>query len=381
MYLPGMSSNDYDRILPHSILKVTTEAASSAFEHPARHTGKHGPEMVKRAPQLPNKKVAFDLPNDPVEVQPFTDETTDGIVSGKADTSRYISYYGNPMKPKMWFKRPKHNRRNTAAAIVLQRAARGMCARTKFYLLRLESTLARIQREQANELRAIEQKKKDKMLQMRRKATKKEAKRIQQHMESAETANQGANIIHYLRNQNKKLRTRNTKIAESIVELTRHNKRLEQATTTTGASESLLTDHYDKIKKTNTALQLVVPQYEKRLGELQEAMDTRRQFCLTEHKMKVLYVNVIGSLADAVQGRSKDKDLVDEVVTNCLATQGKYPVGSLGEDSSSSSEGGDADCSDGFNESSFDGDGDGSYSDSDSNDYDEYNIAVFERGE
>lgn len=378
MYLPGMAGGD-GRI-HHSVLnrsknkQLDTKRAASSC--------RVDDQSCKNA-IVPRKNVSFDLPSIGAKSTLATDTITE-----QPDT-KYISYYGNPLGPKMWFKRPKNNRKNNAAAIKLQAAARGMCARTNFYIRKLQHRLDQIQQAKRDEIRAIEADKKSQMLKLRRKLARRETKTLQQHLASTETASQGAHIIQGLRHQNKKLREKNKRIADSIAELRKHNGRLEKATETTGEGQSLLSHHYDKIKQTHFALQKVLPQYESRLRELEEMMDVRRQYCWTEHKTKVLYVKTVAALAEAIQSRTCNSDddttLVDTVMALCMEVQSEVtPENTTAVSTTDATESGaEVESEEEINDDDEDVYSD-SYDedeDSDSNDYDEYSVAVFERDE
>jgi hypothetical protein len=268
------------------------------------------------------------------------------------------------------FLKPVDTAEANSAATQIQRAARGRCARTNYRIMVLEHKLATIEHRQAAEIQAIDDALADKKMAMRRKATKKEAKTVKKHLACTETANEGSKLIHYLRSENKKLRTKNDKIASSIMELRAHNARLEEATTVTGDNQSLLGSHYVKIKETNETLLSVVPKYKERIQEMTEALEVRRQYCLSEHKMKVMYVKLVGTLAEMVEHHSNDKDLTEEVVALCLDLESE-------EDVTESSRVMLEDCkevvvddNDEYDEISVSDD-----DDSDSNNYDEYTVA------
>lgn len=271
-----------------------------------------------------------------------------------------VTYQARPGGPWRCFKVHKHNRKNNTAATVLQRVIRGHCARTKAHILKLQRQLSRINRQTRSELREIEESKQQAMLKMRQKMIKRETQTLKDHMACAETATQGAELIYHLRNENKKLRAKNDKIARAIAELNVQNDRLDKAATMTESNESLLSKHYEQIKATNKALMTVTPKYEQRLKEMKQAMDVRRQYCYTEHKMKLLYVRLVGSLVDMLEDKGADKDLVDSVVAMCVELKDTLPDEFKDIEEEEAID--EIDCEE----------------ESDSNDYDEYDIAVFD---
>ena len=183
--------------------------------------------------------------------------------------------------------------------------------------------LVTVEERRAAEIIAIQDATAEQKMDLRRKATMKQAKTVRKQLVRSETANEGAKLIQYLRSENKKLRQKNDKIATSIRELNHQNARLTEATTITGDNQSLLGSHYEKINETHEALQKVVPKYTAKIHEMKEALEIRRQYCLSEHKMKVMYVKLVGTLAEMVEHHSKDKELIEEVVSFCLDMEGE----------------------------------------------------------
>jgi hypothetical protein len=136
-------------------------------------------------------------------------------------------------------------------------------------------------------------------------------------LDTKKTAEQGSELINYLRKENKKLRQKNEKIAASIQALRLHNEQLESLTTATGENQNLLGSHYDKIRETNTLLLSVVPQYEGKIAELQEALEVRQQYCDVENHMKVMYMKTIGTITEMMEQDSNDPALIQEIMQYC----------------------------------------------------------------
>jgi hypothetical protein len=304
----------------------------------------------------------------------------DMIVSARKESSRpIISYQAVPGGPWRTFKAAKTtSRKNQAAATTIQRLVRGHCVRTKTYIQRLERKLVNIRRHTRAELQAIEESKKQMMLQMRQQMIQQETRTFKAHMACAETASHGVRVIQHLRYENKNLRNKNDKIARAIAELRHQNERLEKTATMTVSNESLLTNHYnDHIQSTHQALQIVVPQYEKKLKAMTEALDIRHQYWTTERKMKILYGRLVGALVEMVEDQCVDQDLVDSVVAMCVELQEALPAGAAVEEEFRQEDGEEMVLQENNNNNEYEEDDDESDDESDSNDYDEYDIADY----
>lgn len=276
-----------------------------------------------------------------------------------------IKYQVWPGGPTRTFLKPVDTVESNAAAIQIQRTVRGRCKRINYRIMVLEHKLAIIEASKAAEIKAIQVAAAEKKLAVRRKATKKQAQTIKTLLSGAEITNEGSKLIQYLRAENKKLRKKNDKIATSIMELRAHNAHLDEDTATTGDHQSVLGGHYATIKETHEVLQSVVPKYEEKIQEMNEALDIRRQYCLSEHKMKVMYVKLIGTLAEMVENYSQDKKLIEEVVAFCMDMESEENA-TMPENCNEV-----MDCNnDDYDEVTVN-EGDGS----DSNNYDEYAVA------
>jgi hypothetical protein len=298
------------------------------------------------------------------------------IIAAVKEPRPVISYQVVPGGPWRKFKAAKTtSRKNQRAATTIQRLVRGHCARTKTYVMRLERKLAFLRRQTQKELRAIAQSKDQAMLTMRQHMIKQEARTLKDQMACAETAAQGVQLIQHLRRENKKLRDKNDKIARAIAELRYQNERLEKAATLTVSNESVLSNHYHgQIVATQQALQVVVPQFQKKLRDMTEALDVRRQYWSTERKMKILYVQTVGAVVELVEDQCDDRDLVHSVMTMCVALKDALPKGVEGEEEKEMAREVEEVLAEEENSEYDDDDSDDS---SDSNDYDEYDIADF----
>lgn len=345
MYLPGINGDG--RIPTQSVLKPVKKPWKV---HDLKKDVVHKPAVVK--PQIAKPSVE-NVAEPKVQVQKTR------TVKKKEEPTE-IFYRVWPSGAFKSFIRPKHNAKTTTAATAIQSAARGLIARTNFRITLLEHKLASAEKRTLQAVEAIQEETQKKKLKIRRKTTKMEAKTIKKQMACNQTAVEGAKLIHYLREENKKLRAKNDKIARAILELKQQNDRLEHAQQATGENKTLLSEHYEKIKETNAALLAVEPKYAAKVQELKEASELRRQYCLTEHKMKINYVKLVGTITEMVEDHCQDKDLIKEIVGYALEIESEQPVESSEHPLEDDEE---EDEDDEYNEE-----------DSDSNDYDEFTL-------
>jgi hypothetical protein len=326
------------------------------------------PSLVrKQAVEKKTKTVDTESAKDKICVN---DPNTELKNEEKSEVVFYRSWPGGPTKS---FVRSKNTIKTNKAATKIQKMVRGKCARTQFRIKSLEHRLAQVNALREAELQEVQENKESQLISLRRKATHKQATMLKKQLVTAETANEGTKLIHYLRLENKKLRKKNDKIAASILALKQHNERLEKATHETDDNQSLLGSHYEKIKETNAVLLTVVPQYEAKLKEMQEALEIRQQYCMSEHKMKVMYVKLVGTLTEMVENHSNDMTLIDEITAFCL----ELPDEALAEgtgvpDNIDVNEMGD-NGGDEYEEVSV-----ADVDDSDSNNYDDYTVATMD---
>jgi hypothetical protein len=372
MFLPGMTTAGPE--LGGGRINYTIRRRRTAVEDVLLPVGDdRNDDNVQR---YPSKSAQKEIEKKKLSLQ----EDNIHVSSRKESTSRpIISYQAVPGGPWRTFKSAKTtSRKNQAAATTIQRLVRGHCVRTKLYIQRLERKLARIRRRTRAELQAIEESKKQMMLQMRQQMIQQETRTFKTHMACAETASHGVRVIQHLRHENKNLRNKNDKIARAIAELRHQNERLEKAATMTVSNESLLTNHYnDHIQSTHRALEIVVPQYQKKLKAMTEAVDIRHQYWTTERKMKILYGQLVGALVEMVEDQCDDQDLVDSVVAMCVELKEALPKAAAEEEEESKQQDEEEMVLQESNDEYYEDDDESDDEESDSNDYDEYDIADY----
>lgn len=360
MYLPGMGR----------IATTPTSSGRKSVRDAVEMKRFPSPSFVRKA--VVEKKPKFENNESNVEKVVVKEPSAETKREEKSNVMFYRTWPGGPIKS---FVPSPNTPKTNKAATKIQKLVRGKCARTLFRIKFLEHRLAQVDAQREAELQAVLENKESQLISLRRKATQKQASMLKKQLVTAETANEGAKLIHYLRLENKKLRKKNDKIAASILALKQHNERLEKATHETDDNQSLLGTHYEKIKETNAVLLTVVPQYEAKLKEMQEALEIRQQYCMSEHKMKVMYVKLVGTLTEMVENHSSDMALIDEITAYCLE---------LPEDAATGGEG--AGVPDHIEANEMGGNGEDEYDeisvadndDSDSNNYDDYTVATMD---
>jgi hypothetical protein len=209
------------------------------------------------------------------------------------------------------------------AAIEIQRIARGGWQRLMFRIALLqhkldthgERTAACIQR-----IKNRTQQRKDKFT---RQIKKQEQAVLKRSAQESILAEESRRICEFLRKENSKLRIKNERIYGAIEALKHDNARLENANVATDEHFSTLGDQAKHIEEMNVKLITVVPEYETSVEEMSEAVEMRRQFCLSENNIKLTYVTAIIKVAEMIEDRCKDSDLVDEVFEYCLSNEGE----------------------------------------------------------
>ena len=250
---------------------------------------------------------------DPAVESEFVSLVTEIIV----EPPKIIYYRVWPGGPIKTFPTPIATATTHSAAIVLQKVVRGHCARTNSYVRKLERQVQAMNAQIVRDVHAIQADQEQEKVLVRRKVTQKQTSLLKVRLETKKTAEQGSELINYLRKENKKLRQKNEKIAASIRALRLQNEQLESLTNETGENQNLLGTHFDKIQETNTLLLSVVPQYESKIAELQGALDARQQYCDVETKMKVMYMKLIGTVTEMMEQDSNDPELIEEIMQFC----------------------------------------------------------------
>lgn len=308
MYLPGMG-----RIAPKPIISVQRKKVNDDYD-------------LKKDISTPSIEKSIIAVEKKLErssdceliVNPATEsDDPTAEIETVAESRKVIHYRVWPGGPIKAFTAPIVNTTTDSAATTLQKMVRGKCARTNYYVRKLEQQVAVMNEQRLRDVQSIQADMEKQKVLVRRKVTQKQASLLKVQLDTKKTAAQGSELINYLRQENKKLRQKNEKIAASIQALRLHNEQLESLTTATGENQNLLGTHYDKIQETNTLLLSVVPQYESKIAELQEALEVRQQYCDVENHMKVMYMKSIGTITEMMEQDSNDPALIQEIMQYC----------------------------------------------------------------
>lgn len=145
--------------------------------------------------------------------------------------------------------------------------------------------------------------------------SKKETRKQQQIRTTAEEAQK---LVAYLRRENKRLREKNQEIHLAIVDLKQQNERLETANSVTDGTIGTLNDHTKTIEDTHAKLMEVVPKYQETIATLNDAVQLRRQYGNAEHKIRLLYVKLMGDIVEHLEGSTTEFALAEEAMQSIL---------------------------------------------------------------
>lgn len=136
----------------------------------------------------------------------------------------------------------------------------------------------------------------------------------------------GKTIIAKLRDDNSRLRTANEHLAKDIAEMAQANASLESSIKVANDSIEILQGHLVTVEAAHKKLTTVIPQYETKIQEMEEALDERKSFGDMEHKTKVLYATILGTLSEMLENHCPDADLTDEVLELVLDCNDQYSI-------------------------------------------------------
>jgi chromosome segregation ATPase len=201
-----------------------------------------------------------------------------------------------------------------AAAIQIQRIARGGWQRLQFRIVVLQHKLDTREERTAAAIAEVQ----ERLRQQKDKYLKKMMKRATADRRESVTAQEIQQVIDVLRKDNKRLRKQNEKLYKAIDELKLENELIESQADQICKNFSQLEDEVKYLEEINEKLRDVTGQYEESINNLQNAIEVRQQYFLSEHLVKVSYMKWIVTVAEKVEDRCEDSKLVDEVVCYCL---------------------------------------------------------------
>jgi hypothetical protein len=218
---------------------------------------------------------------------------------------------------------PTSDKEAEYAAIDIQRIARGGWQRLMFKIALLQQKLDTHGERTAASIQRIKDRTQQRKDKLRRQIMKQEKAVLKRSAQESTLAEESHKIVEFLRKENNKLRNKNEKIYKAIQALKKDNARLENANIATDEHFSTLGDQAKQIEEMHSKLKTIIPMYESSVEDMREAVEMRRQLCLSEHKIKLTYTKAIGTAVEMMEDRCKDTDLVDEIFEYCLSNEGE----------------------------------------------------------
>jgi hypothetical protein len=214
--------------------------------------------------------------------------------------------------------RPPRTPQTNQAATTIQRLVRGGMQRLRYKIARLEWMLEtkdqRTLEAKAKVVEEFEQRKTTLRLKLEQESKKETRKQLQ----IRKTAEESQKVVAYLRRENKRLREKNHEIHLAILDLKAQNERLESANSVTDGTIGTLNDHTKTIEETHAKLMEVVPKYEESVATLNDAVQLRRQYGSTEHKIRLLYVKLMGDIVELLEGSTTEYALAEQAMQSIL---------------------------------------------------------------
>lgn len=121
-------------------------------------------------------------------------------------------------------------------------------------------------------------------------------------------------IIEYLRKENMKLRQQCESMKRDYKSLKENNARLMEANASASNSFNQLNEHAKGLNATNARLIKNVDTYKKQLVKMKEDLKNRQAFYLAEAHARVAYQKTLARIVSQVQDKSRDAQLVEDVV-------------------------------------------------------------------
>jgi uncharacterized phage infection (PIP) family protein YhgE len=219
---------------------------------------------------------------------------------------------------KKTFARPPSNLRTNRAATTIQRLVRGGMQRLHYRVAKLERMLDTRDQRTTDAKAKVRQEFEQRKVTLRLKLEQESKKETRKQQQIRTTAEEAQKLVAYLRRENKKLREKNQEIHLAIVDLNEQNKRLETANSVTDGTIGTLNDHTKTIEDTHAKLMEVIPKYQETIGTLNDAVQLRRQYGNAEHKIRLLYVKLMGDIVEHLEGSTTEFALAEEAMQSIL---------------------------------------------------------------
>ena len=141
-----------------------------------------------------------------------------------------------------------------------------------------------------------------------------EAEKMNKSAQQQTLIDESGKIIEYLRKENMKLRQQCETMKRDYKGLKENNARLMEANSSASASFNQLNEHAKGLNATNARLIKNVDTYKKQLVKMKEDLKNRQAFYLAEAHARVAYQKTLARIVAQVQDKSRDAQLVEDVV-------------------------------------------------------------------
>lgn len=268
-------------------------------------------------PRPPVLGASADAPKSPKS--PSKKQTVKKTVSfDKAAAGGGRTYPSWDYGKKKTFARPPSNLRTNRAATSIQRLVRGGMQRLRYRVARLEWMLDTRDQRTSDAKAQVRQEFEQRKATLRLKLEQESKKETRKQQQIRTTAEEAQKLVAYLRRENKRLREKNQEIHLAIVDLKQQNERLETANSVTDGTIGTLNDHTKTIEDTHAKLMEVVPKYQETIATLNDAVQLRRQYGNAEHKIRLLYVKLMGDIVEHLEGSTTEFALAEEAMQSIL---------------------------------------------------------------
>jgi myosin-5 len=141
-----------------------------------------------------------------------------------------------------------------------------------------------------------------------------EAEKVNKSAQQQTLIDESGKIIEYLRKENMKLRQQVENMKRDYKSLKENNARLMEANASASNSFNQLNEHAKGLNATNARLIKNVDTYKKQLVKMKEDLKDRQAFYLAEAHARVAYQKTLARIVAQVQDKSRDAQLVEDVV-------------------------------------------------------------------
>lgn len=141
-----------------------------------------------------------------------------------------------------------------------------------------------------------------------------EAQKVNKSAQQQTLIDESGKIIEYLRKENMKLRQQCETMKRDYKSLKENNSRLMEANASASNSFNQLNEHAKGLNATNARLIKNVDTYKKQLVKMKEDLKNRQAFYLAEAHARVAYQKTLARIVAQVQDKSRDAQLVEDVV-------------------------------------------------------------------